>query len=108
MAPPQPEAAADSYRRMDSKENRLKAEVVLELCVKIHVFLNTFKKEAFILMLQVTQPNNNTKILQKGKTFSEKLQLHLPCIGWLMVFIYNLTRLDWTAMLFLLASPLGT
>lgn len=71
MAPPQPEAAANSYRRMDSRENRLKAEDVSETCVKILVFLNMFKKEAFILMLQVTQPNSNTKILQK----KEKLTL---------------------------------
>lgn len=71
MAPPQPEAAANSYRRMDSRENRLKAEDVSEACVKILVFLNMFKKEAFILMLQVTQPNSNTKILQK----KEKLTL---------------------------------
>lgn len=71
MAPPQPEAAANSYRRMDSRENRLKAEDVSETCVKILVFLNMLKKEAFILMLQVTQPNSNTKILQK----KEKLTL---------------------------------
>lgn len=107
VAPPQPEAAANSYRRMDSRENRLKAEDVSEACVKILVFLNMLKKEAFILMLQVTQPNSNTKILQKKrKTYSQKLQLHLPCIGWFVVFIYILTRLDWTAMLFLPASLL--
>jgi len=44
VAPPQPEAAANSYRRMDSRENRLKAEDVSEACVKILVFLNLLKK----------------------------------------------------------------